>query len=460
MERQNPIMEVLKNANVEAFTQQLFTAAEAKGFSYLEVSITEKEGLHLTAGQGALEGLTAYNEQVASLRGVLEGKLGTTYTEQVQASGVPNLVAALAASASLGSDSAITAKQGGQQLFEAAYSGHLPANVPQKISQLLVLEAAAKGASPEVQKTDFCEYQECHKKRYFMNSSGMDFRECSSVCSAGVSAVAVQGETIRTAFAAETAAHADALPLKALGEEAGTLAAKSLKGSSIASGAYPVILVNTVAAALLEGFAPVFCADRVLDKLSLLEGKVGQAIASPLVSIVDDPRLSGGARTMHFDDEGNLTTRLNLVTDGVLRAYLHNEKTATAFNQTSTGHGIRSSHKSGIEIQPSNLWIEKGRHTFDALLRQMGNGLLITDVQGTFAGINAISGDFSLQASGFKVENGDMADGVHGITISGNFIDMLQEVAGVANDLRFGMPYGAYVGSPSLFVPMLTIAGE
>lgn len=464
MERQLTSEVALSNPIIESFIQRLFDEAASKGLSYVDIGITEKEGLHLTAGQGVLEGLTAYNERVAALRGLYQGKMGTTYTEQLQVEEAANLVQALIDSASLNvdceSDSLPAHKCGGRQVFESALSGNAPTDITGKVNNLLVLEAAAVQAAPEVQKTDYCDYHEFHRKRYWFNSMGMDLREWGSVCTAAVSAVAVKGEQVRTAFAAETGAHPDHLAMNLLGREAGSLAAKCLSGGSIASGSYPVVLVNTVAAALLEGFSPVFCADRVLDKLSLLEGKLGQSIASDLVSIVDNPRLEGGARTMHFDDEGTLTKKLDLVVNGVLKSFLHNEKTAEQAALTTTGHGIRSNHKSSIEVQPSNLWIEKGRCSFDKLLMQMDNGVMITDVQGTFAGINAISGEFSLQASGFKVENGKVTDGVHGITISGNFFDLLREVAGVADDLRFGMPYGAFVGSPSLYVPSLTVAGE
>jgi len=97
---------------------------------------------------------------------------------------------------------------------------------------------------------------------------------------------------------------------------------------------------------------------------------------------------------------------------------------------------------------------------YDELLRELGTGLVITELEGLHAGVDEVSGDFSLKAAGFLVENGAVVRPVSNITVAGNFVSMMKDVIAVGSDLRFGMPQGGYVGSPSVLVSGLSVAGN
>ncbi|MEE1237874.1 MAG: metallopeptidase TldD-related protein, partial [Turicibacter sp.] len=142
---------------------------------------------------------------------------------------------------------------------------------------------------------------------------------------------------------------------------------------------------------------------------------------------------------------------------GVLNTYLHSLTTAKSFKVAPTGNASRASFKSSVNISPTNMYIKPQSTTFDEIIKQVENGIYITDVQGLHAGLNAISGDFSLSASGFLIENGEVTNPVHEITIAGNFFDLLHQIIGVGNDLDFGP---SNIGSPTLYVQSLTVAGE
>ena len=106
---------------------------------------------------------------------------------------------------------------------------------------------------------------------------------------------------------------------------------------------------------------------------------------------------------------------------------------------------------------PSNLIWKPGTRDRSALLATMGDGILVTDLTGLHAGANAISGDFSLQAEGFKVEKGQITGALHGFTVAGNFYRMLQDVVEAASDLDF---QSGSIATPSVWIRSLAIAGS
>ena len=153
---------------------------------------------------------------------------------------------------------------------------------------------------------------------------------------------------------------------------------------------------------------------------------------------------------MAFDDEGVATKKRHIIKDGVFTGFVHNLKTAKIFNTEPTGNGFSG-------ITPSNLVLESEDITLDEVLKTVDNGVYINDLVGLHAGVEQVSGDFSLQASGFKIENGKITTPVEMIVVSGNFFELLNNIEYISNDFIFGMNG---VGSGSVKIKELTIAGE
>ena len=157
-----------------------------------------------------------------------------------------------------------------------------------------------------------------------------------------------------------------------------------------------------------------------------------------------------------FDDEGVATKAKNVIENGVLTTLLHNLKTAHKQGVATTGNASRS-YASPVGVSPSNFYFVPSEISYDELLTRLGDGLIITEVAGLHAGANAISGDFSLSAKGFRVREGKRAEAIKQITVAGNFYTLLKSVEAVGADLKFGT--GSY-GSPSLLIESLSIAGK
>jgi len=112
-----------------------------------------------------------------------------------------------------------------------------------------------------------------------------------------------------------------------------------------------------------------------------------------------------------------------------------------------------------VDVSPANFFIEPGGAGVDELQTEMGAGFIITEFEGLHSGLSSVSGDFSLPARGFWFENGEKAHAVEQVVVSGNFFDVLKDVAAVGNDLEWGMPSGTCFGSPSLLIGRMQVAG-
>ena len=208
---------------------------------------------------------------------------------------------------------------------------------------------------------------------------------------------------------------------------------------------------------ILSTFAGVFSGDAVQKGLSLLKGKEGEIIASKQVTLLDDPHLENGLASVPFDDEGVATKKKDIIHEGKLMTLLHNLKTANKGNTKSTGNGFKNSYASPVGVSPTNLYIQKGEKSFEELLKDVGEGLLITEFAGLHSGANSITGDFSLAAKGFYIKDGKKDYPVEQITVAGNFFDLLKNIEEVGSDLKFPM---SSIGSPSVKITELSIAGK
>ena len=167
--------------------------------------------------------------------------------------------------------------------------------------------------------------------------------------------------------------------------------------------------------------------------------------------------LENGIASQPFDAEGVASKTKAVISDGVLKTFLHNLKTAKKDGVESTGNAYKGI-KSPIGISPTSFYIQAGDKSYQQLLEEMGEGLIIISVQGLHSGANPVSGDFSLGAYGYYVKDGRIQRPVDQITIAGNFFDLLKNVVAIGSDLEFD---SSGVGSPSsLLIKELAVAGK
>lgn len=254
----------------------------------------------------------------------------------------------------------------------------------------------------------------------------------------------------------------DQLDLSAAAKEAADEARETLGAGVGPTGTMPVVFSPKAMSLLLNGFCGIFSAENAQKGLSLLKDKEGTAIAAPCVTLVDDPFYKDCAIPLPFDAEGTPTYRKNIIENGVLNTLLYDLRTAAAAGKKTTGNASKSNYDSRIDIQPFTMYLASGELTQEELLQKAQNGVLINSLNGLHAGANPISGDFSLQSSGFLIENGQKGAPVRSFTVAGNFFDLLKNIAAVGSNVQppvFPASSTTFV-SPSVLVEGLTIAGK
>jgi PmbA protein len=237
-----------------------------------------------------------------------------------------------------------------------------------------------------------------------------------------------------------------------IGRTAGERAVAKINAQKLTSRPAPVIFDRRVSASLLGHLAGAINGAAIARGVSFLKDDLGKAIFKPNITIVDDPLRLRGPASRSFDGEGLAVQRRLLIDKGVLTGWVLDLRSARQLNMAPTGQGAR-----GMASQPSpstsNVHLEPGEETPEAMMKALGSGLLVTEFIG--ASINSSTGDYSRGVSGFWFENGEIAYPVSEITVAGNLKDMFASLV-PANDLIFK---GA-TNAPSCLVEGMTIAGR
>lgn len=222
-----------------------------------------------------------------------------------------------------------------------------------------------------------------------------------------------------------------------------------------------VIFDSKAMSSLLQVYSSIFSSEAAQKGLSKLAGQEGTVIAAPIVTLVDDPFHPENPMPIHFDAEGSPTHRKNVIENGVLKTLLYNLKTANQAGKATTGNASKAGYDAPVGLQPFTMYLAGGDLTEEQLLEKAGEGVCITSLGGLHAGANAISGDFSLQSSGFMIRGGKKAEYVKSFTVAGNFYDLLKNITALANNCHLPMAMGMTAfGAPSTLVEGLSIAGK
>jgi PmbA protein len=271
--------------------------------------------------------------------------------------------------------------------------------------------------------------------------------------SLSVMAIAGEGTGMERDYEYSSALHAGDLEAPAaIGRRAGERTVKRLNPRKVKTQSAPVIYDPRVAGSLVSHLASAANGAAVARKTSFLKDKLGQKLFGETIRIVDDPLRKRGLRSHPFDSEGVAVQKLALVENGVLQSWLLDCATARELGLQTTGHAQRGV-SSPPSPAPTNLHLEPGPLTPEALIAQTGTGFYVTDLIGM--GTNLVTGDYSRGASGFWIEQGEIAYPVSEVTIAGHLFDMFRSLT-PANDLQFR--YGT--NSPTVRVEGLTIAGH
>lgn len=441
------------------YIKELLTQAKAAGIEAAEAYLSEKENFSAMRNNGALEDYQSNHTRGLGFRGLVNGRMGYASTEALDEESIGQLIRGVIESATLcESDDEQPLYQGGGQVPELElYQPELDKVAPEaKLAKIEAMENACKAADSRYLNGYNMVETTKHTVR-IANSFGMDQTYTENFCDLYCGANVKEGDNVSTGGFVQISRDFDALDPDRLARDSVDQAVKGLNAEPVASGKYHVVFWNEALVSLLGVFSTVFSAETEQMGLSLLSGKLGETIAAPCVTLVDDPLRPDCLGSRPFDDEGVPSHQHMLVENGVFRTFLHNLKTARKADVESTGNGSKADYSSPVRVAPSNLYFEPGALSFEELLSQVGDGIVITEVSGLHAGANPVSGDFSLLSKGYTLKDGKRDQPLERITVAGNFYELLKNIRAFAGDLRF--PNGA-LGSASADAGEMTVSGK
>lgn len=444
------------------YIREFTSRAKESGFQRLAFYLEEKEGRFVSVFQGNCEKLEFSNQRLLFAEGEYQGFCGSVFIENFDLALIDEELAIM-------KESALVRKKE----FRPYEFPHLDTvgeteekavewlPLEELLQRLTKAEQAAYQADEHIVRVPHCSCKEHRSTITLMNEEGQQISDSSNGGYFSIGLGAQKEDEIQLGYEGKEFLLQSSYPdFEPLAKKAAESAAARLGASSYPTGKYPVLLDSSVVCQLLDAFMPAFFAKNIQNHMSVLEGKYQQNIAGENIVIQEIPTLSGGLCCRRFDDEGVLTSEKALIDHGVFRSVLYNRQSAAAAQQVSSGNGFKASFSDEVDCGYTNVVLQPGDKNREELLLELGQGLLIDDVSGVFAGANPVSGDFSLIAKGYRVEEGKKGSGVTQITVAGNFFELLEQVQSIGCDLEPMHSGHGCVYCPDLLIRQLMISGE
>lgn len=442
------------------FKDSLFKKGKDIGFGDMEIYYSKNKTTRINVLKKKVESCSINEDAGVLFRGIYNGKIGYSYTEKIDEYSVDFLL-----NVAKSNSEAIEMIEK-YELFEGAdkyesLKQHSLALEDTSIEKLtdaaLKMENYALNDDSRVIRVIQSIVEKQSSEISIINTKGLNCHSKQNAVFAYVYLMASDGKDTTTGLEYDlTIKDFSEIDVKKIAKKAVDESINKLGSDSINSGMYPVIFRNDTAKHLLNSFVSSLSGETVEKGLSKLDGKLNQKIVGSNISIIDDPLMEGTIGAKAFDAEGYPTRKVEIVKDGKLLEFLHNRKTALKAGTVSTGNASKKEYKSDITVGPNNVYLKPGKEDVDSIIKKTENGLFIIELQGMHTGINTVSGDFSLPASGFLIENGVITKPVNQIVIAGNIFELLNNIDEIANDLNIKSP----VSCPTIKVKSLSIAGK
>ena len=445
---------------MKEFMDKLFSAAKEAGFTAAEAYVLEDESFKAVSTHQEINQYSSSKTRGLGFRAMLNGRMGYAATEAFDDAAIEQLVRGAKDSALLCEDPSEQFLYDGTQAAPALnlYNPALEqVPVQAKLDFALEMERTAQDADARIEQVGYNTVLSGCQTVRILNTYGLDRSFTENYFGAFLQPVAHDNDSTVTGADMRMERDFTALNPKTLADTAVRQALDSLHAVPVPSGKYRVLFDRLAMKDLFSTFSGVFSAEVAQKDLSLLKGKIGKQIAADCVTIVDDPLRPDGFASRPFDAEGVPSAAHTVVERGVFKTFLHNLKTAHKDGVESTGNASKGGYAASVRVSPTNFFIQPGTTSPEEAMREIGDGLMIFEVMGLHAGANAVSGDFSLMARGFRITDGKRGEAVEQITVAGNFFELLKGVRTVCSDLVFET---GGVECPSVYVGELSVAGK
>jgi PmbA protein len=434
-----------------------FQLAKEKGIEALELFVGSSYKLSFSLFHSEVDSYSLEDSRSLSARGIYNGKIGYANSEKLDKS-TPDFVITSIIENALAvdkDDPAIIFPGSEKYKKKNTYNPEIKAlPIATKMANLYTIEKKLKNADPRISEVESVSYSESESEVLLINSYGLSLKSKSNYYYYYASVMAKENEDTKTGDKLHLSNDTKDFVIDEFVKKIVNEALSKLGAQPCASKNYPVILEPKVTASLLDAFLDGASSEEVQKKSSLLADKLKKPVASSKITVIESP-LTTNCFFRYFDDEGVATSNKTVIKKGVLETFFYNLLTAKKDNVTTTGNGYRGGSKVGIGFV--NVTLKPGKKSQEELIGLLKEGLLISEVQGLHSGLNSQSGNFSLQASGFLIENGKKTTPVNLITIAGNLMDLFMNVKEVGNDSELQL---SSFTAPSILVKKLAVSGK
>ena len=418
----------MEKQQLEALVENLLGEAKKQGATAAEADVSIVTGVSVTVRKGDVETVEHNKDRGLGVTVYVGQRKGSASTSDFSQQAIKETVAAACGIAKYTRDDEYAG------LADASLMAHNypeldlchPWNVDaeEAIDLGKTCEAAACEEDQRITNTDGASVSSHQGVRVYGNSHGFIGSYDTSRHSVSCTVIAQQGEDMqRDYWYSVNRKHDQLEAVEQIGRLAAQRAVRRLGGRQVKTGKVPVLYSAEIASSLVSHFISAIRGEALYRKTSFLVDSLGEKIFPEFIAMSEQPHLKQGLGSAPFDGEGVKTQARDLVKAGVVEGYVLSAYSARRLNMTSTGNagGVR------------NLSVSHSNKTFDELVKQMGTGLIVTELMGH--GVNATTGGYSRGASGFWVENGEICYPVEEITVAGNLKDMYQGIVAVGSDI-------------------------
>jgi PmbA protein len=434
-------------------------ATQAGSGEQIEAYVVRARDTSVRAYNGDIEQLSSAQSEGIGVRVIVAGRQGFAYAGALTDDAVRDALAEARDNCTFGSvdEFAGLAEPDGVALASLnLWSDELAAApTDRKVALAIELERVARARDARV-TVESADYGDVLAEGAVATSTGIRSTGRESGCYLSVSTLATADGETQTGFGFSVGRTPDELDVDRAAADGVHRATRLLGAVKPASGRFTVVFDPYVTAQFLSVLSATVNGEAVLKGRSLFANRVGDAVAAPSFTLIDDPTNALAYTATQLDGEGLATRRNALIEGGVLRGFVHNAYSGRRAGQRSTGSAVRG-FKSPPGVGCMALSLVPGTRSQDELIASVGNGVLIQQVAGIHSGVNPVSGDFSTGAAGLRIVNGAVGEPIKEFTIASTLQRMLLDVVEVGNDVDW-LPMSA--AGVSLVISDVSVSGS
>jgi len=425
----------------------------------VEVVVAHERETEVRAYQGEVESLTSAESRGIGVRVVRDGRQGFAYAGTLEADALVEVLGEARDNVEFATPDehcAVAEPDGvataGLDLYRPALVDH-PADA--KVALALELEWLTRAADPRISGVESAEYGDSVSASAVATTTGIRSTSRETGCFLSAYALAEQDGETQTGFGFSLGREPGDLDVATAAAEAAERSTRMLGAVKPASGRIAVVLDPWVSAQFLGIVAGTLNGESVQKGRSLFADRLGEEVASPLLTLVDDPTDPAATSATATDGEGLATRRNVLVDGGRLERFVHNSQTARRAGTVSTGSAVRGySSTPGVGVRAVSVL--GGDRTPAQLVAGIDDGVLVQGVSGLHSGVNPVSGDFSTGAEGLRIRGGELAEPIREFTIASTLQKMLTDLVAIGDDVQW-LPMRA--AGVTLVIGELTVSG-